>query len=72
MIATQGQGDRSEQQSRVYGANAYEVVQDVTVITGTLLLNSVPAIVLFNSCSTHTFIAHIFIPRIGIGLEDLD
>ena len=34
-------------------------------------MDSVPATVLFDSGSTHTFIAETFIPRIGVGVEDL-
>lgn len=69
--AAQGQGDRADQQDRVYVVNANEVVQDTTMITSTLLLDSVPVVIIFDSDSTHTFMTHTFIPRIGVRLEDL-
>lgn len=40
------------------------------VTTGTLL-DSIPVVVLFDSGSTYAFIAIIFAPSIGVGLEDL-
>lgn len=55
----------------MYAATADEAVQDAAVITGTLLLDFVPAVVLFDSGSTHTFIAYTSVPRVGVGLEDL-
>lgn len=41
------------------------------MITGPLLFDLVPAIVLSDINSTHIFIAHAFVPRIEVGLEDL-
>lgn len=46
-------------------------MQDAIVITGTLLLDSVPIVVLFDYGSTHALIAQTLIPRIRVGLENL-
>lgn len=43
--ATQVQGDRALQQGILYAANVDEAMQDEAVIKGTLLLDSVPAVV---------------------------
>lgn len=51
--------------------NANEVGQDVGVITGILLLDSVPVVVLFDFISIHTFIGQTFVRKIGVGLEHL-
>lgn len=48
-----------------------EVVQDVTIIRGTLLIDSAPAFVLFDSGSTHMFISRMFVDRIGVFVDDL-
>lgn len=51
---------------------ADEVVHDAAVTTGTLLMDSVLAVVLFDSSSTHTFITQTSVLRIGVGLKDLN
>ena len=53
----QAQVVRPEQFGRVYAATAAEAVQDPSVITGALPISSVSVIVLFDSSSTHTFLA---------------
>ena len=55
----------------MYVAIADKVVQDFAVITCTLLIHSAQAIVLFDSGSTHTFLAQPFVDRIGMDVEDL-
>ena len=41
------------------------------VITGTIMIQSAPATVLFDSGSTHTFLSRTFIDRIGMTVFDL-
>ena len=65
------QGGNRDQQDRVYAATADEAVQDAAVITGTLTIHSTPALVLFDSGSTHAFIATAFATRFGMTIEDL-
>ena len=65
------QGSIGDQQGRVYAATVDEAVEDAAVITGTLTIHSTPALVLFNSGSTHTFIATAFAARVGMTVEDL-
>lgn len=50
---------------------AEEAFQDTTIITSILLIHSVPTIVLFDSSSTHTFLARVFIDRICVSVKDL-
>lgn len=49
-----------------------EVVEGTIEITGALLVYSTPTSVLFDSSSTHAFIAKIFVNRTGMSIEDLD
>lgn len=51
--------------------NTDQAVQDMEMITSAPILDSVPAVVLFNSGTTHTFIVYTLVPIIGIGLEYL-
>lgn len=55
----------------MYAATAEEAVHDTIVITGTLLIHSTTAVVLFDFGSAHTFLALAFINRIGILIDDL-
>ena len=41
------------------------------IVTGTLPIHSTPAIVLFDSGSTHTFLAQAFVDRVGLEVVDL-
>lgn len=68
----QVQDDSTKQQGRVYAANGDKPMLDTGVITSTLLVGSIPIVILFYSCSTHIFISQTFVPRTGLGLEDLD
>lgn len=45
------------QQGRVYASIAEETIQDTKVIADTLLIHIAHVTILFDSCSTHTFIA---------------
>ena len=65
----QGAAAMPQQQGGVYAATADEAVQDTAVITGTLFIHSTPAVVLFDSGSTHTFLARSFVDRIGVELD---
>lgn len=56
---------------RMYAATAEEVVQDNTVIIGTLLIHSTPTVVLFDERSTHTFLARVFVDRIYVSIDGL-
>lgn len=67
----QVQVGRPEQQGRMYASTTEEAVQDASVIIGTLLIHSTPVVVLFDSCSTHTFIAKTFVDRIDLCVKDL-
>lgn len=60
-----------EHQARTYAAIVEEVVQDATVTICTLLIHAAPVIALFDSCSTHTFIAKTFGDTIAVFVEDL-
>ena len=62
---------RLAEQGTVYAATADEAVEDAAVITGTLPIHSIPAIVLFDSGSTHTFLAQVFVDRVGLEVVDL-
>lgn len=55
----------------MYVVTIEEVVQNAVVITNTLLIHSTPTVALFDSGSTHTFIAKLFFDRIGVSVEDL-
>lgn len=55
----------------MYGSTSEEAVQDVVVITRTLLLHIPSASALLDSGSTHTLIANTFVDRIGMSVEDL-
>lgn len=55
----------------MYTTTTEEVVHDATVITGTLLIHSAPAVVLFDPSSTHSFIIKTFINRIGVSVKDV-
>ena len=57
---------RPELSGRVYIATAAEAVRDPRVIIGTIMIQSAPTTVLFDSGSTHTFLARAFIDRIDI------
>lgn len=48
-----------------------EVVQNTSVIIGTLLIHSTPIIVLFDSRCMHMFISRTFINRIRVPVDDL-
>lgn len=48
-----------------------EAVQDVAIITATLLIHSTLVVALLDSSSTHTFIAKTFIDKIRLFVEDL-
>ena len=62
---------RLAEQGTVYAATADEAVEDAAVITGTLPIHSISAIVLFDSGSTHTFLAQAFVDRVGLEVVDL-
>lgn len=55
----------------MYAATGEEAVQDFTIITCTLLIHFSPIVSLFDSSSTHTFIAKTFVDRIRVLVEDL-
>lgn len=55
----------------MYVSIVYEAMQDAIVIIGTLLLDSIFVVVLFDSCRTHNLIGLTFVPRVLIRLEDL-
>ena len=55
----------------MYAAIANEAIQDAAVITSILPIHSTPAIVLFDSGSTHTFLAQAFVDRVGLDVVDL-
>ena len=55
----------------MYATTADEAVEDAAVITGTLPIHSIPAIVLFYSGSTQTFLAQVFVDRVGLEVIDL-
>lgn len=55
----------------MYLATTKEAVQDVAIITATLLIHSTLVVALLDSSSTHTFIAKTFIDKIGLFVEDL-
>lgn len=55
----------------MYAVTAKEALQDGTLITRTLLIHSALATILFDSSSTHTFIANTFVDRFGMSVEDL-
>lgn len=42
-----------------------------SLTTGTLLIHSVPTVVLFDSGSTHTFISGMIVGGIGVLVDDL-
>lgn len=65
------QGVRLEQQGMIYATTIMEAVQDAAIITCILLIHSSPAVALFNSGSTLTFIAKTFVDRFGVSIEDL-
>ena len=67
----QDQTARPELSGRVYSTTAAEAVQDPRVIKGTITIQSAPATVLFDSSSTHTFLARAFVNRIGMTVIDL-
>lgn len=48
-----------------------EAVQDATVIIVTLLIHSTLVVALFDSSSTHNFIAKTFVDIIGVSVEGL-
>ena len=62
---------RLELSGRVYSATAVKAVQDPRVITGTITIQSAPATMLFDSGSTHTFLARAFVDRNGMTVLDL-
>lgn len=64
-------GGRLDQQGWMYAATTMEAVQDAAIITCTLLFYSTLVVALFDSGSTHTFIAKTFIDRIGVFVKDL-
>ena len=67
----QAQITRPEQFGRVYVATTVEAVQDPSVITSVLPISSVSTTVLFDSGSTHTFLARAFADRLGMPMVDL-
>lgn len=56
---------------RMCAITTEEPVQDVTMNTSALLINSTPTIILFESSSTHTFIVKTFVDRLSMSMEDL-
>ena len=70
-VGIQDQTARPELSGKVYTATAAEAVQDPRVITGTITIQSAPATVLFDSGSSHTFLARAFVNRIGVPVIDL-
>lgn len=61
-----------EEYGRMYAATTEGALHENIVITGTLLIHSVPALVLFDSGNTHTFLARTFVDRISFTVDDLD
>lgn len=57
---------RPEELGRMYTATREEAMQNTTFIKGTLLIHLLPAVVLFDSGSTHTFIARTFADMVGL------
>lgn len=55
----------------MYATTIEEVVQDATIIIGTLLIHLARVVVLFDSSSTHTFISRKFVDWIGVPIDDL-
>lgn len=56
----------------MYATIDEEVVHDTTVVTSTLSIHSLPVVVLFDSGSTHTFLAKTFIYRTSLTVGDLE
>lgn len=52
-------------------ATIVEVVQDATVIIGTILIQLASSLVVFDSGSMHTFLAKAFVDKIDMKLDDL-
>lgn len=73
MEQTEGQiqGGMLEQQGRMYGAGVEEAIQDTAINTGNLPIQSAPTVMLFDSGSTHMFIAKAFVDRIVFSIKDL-
>lgn len=55
----------------MYAATTEGALQEYIVNTGTLLIHSVPTLVLFDLGNTHTFLARTFEDRIGLAVGDL-
>lgn len=62
-------GWQTRVQGKIYPATAKEAIQHATVITGTLLIHSVPVVALFDHDSIHFFIAKTLIDRIDLSIE---
>ena len=71
LVVEQDADARPAEQGTAYAATADEAVQDAAIVTGTLPIHSIPAIVLFDSGSTHTFLAQAFVDRVGLEVIDL-
>ena len=59
-------GPKEYVQGRVHHVSAETIRDDSPVILGMLLVNSYPAMVLFDTGATHSFIAQSFVEHHGI------
>lgn len=55
----------------MYATTTEEAVQDAIIITGTHLIHSTLAVVLFNFGSTHTSLARAFVDKIHVMISEL-
>ncbi|KAL4038252.1 hypothetical protein IC575_001862 [Cucumis melo] len=62
---------RPRQQGKVYAMTQQEAEDAPDVITGTILICNVPAVVLFDPGATHSFVSSIFLTKLNRMLEPL-
>ncbi|KAA0042125.1 ty3-gypsy retrotransposon protein [Cucumis melo var. makuwa] len=62
---------RPRQQRKVYAITQQEVEDALDVITGTILIYNLPAVVLFDPGATHSFVSSIFLTKLNKMLEPL-
>ena len=70
-IGDRGQSSTSRTQGRVYTLTAQEAQASNAVVTGTLLVGSMHARVLFDSGTTHSFISPYFETHLGGDIKPL-
>lgn len=62
---------RPQQQDRMCATTTEEAIQDATVITSTIFIQSAYTLILFDSGRMHNFLAKAFVDKIGMRLNDL-